>query len=271
MNSTQFNELVRDAARNQPLRGVKRNAGGPSSHHWKTRVARVSGDPRQWRCYVGPGVINDRVAAITYLRTGDPRGWEMPPDYPGIAAMQRIYGSGFTVVDRVLTEKQDRPHLLLTAPSEDGSDTGDFERVPDEYREPFFMTEPMWKLDLWQAVVFATAAPRRYSRVENSLGFPAPTSTARFRVATRSRMPDLSPGIIAAGGQIELARLFLTRDPARPDRDAIHVQQRVFWSLATRNVEPLLDIPALGEIGNIVLGGLSDLLGSGASVQFWSV
>lgn len=287
MNATEYNALVRAAARNQPLRGVKRNGGGPANHHWKTRVSRLPGDPRQWRCFVGPGAINDRVASITYLRTGDPRGWEMPDDYPGRAAMERLYGREFTAVDRVLTETGDRPHLLLTAPA--AGAPGDFEPVPDAEREPFFMTEAMWEKEIHRAVVFATATPQRYTYVENALGFPIRPRLSRFLVAARPRLPALAPGVVGTGGHIALARLFLVRDPARPDLDTIHVQQLCYWSLFTRVIAPNLDIatpliptgdlpPAFGVFVAgvekailLAFDALADLIAQGARVEFWSV
>ncbi len=301
MNGSQYNAAVLAAARNQPLGGTRRGGSSKPGHDWKVRVEPATDESRrQVRVYVGTGTVNDRVAAISYLRTDDPRGWKMPEDYRGIANATRLYGKDFALVDRLLTETSDPPHLLLETPSADGSDAGDFERVPDDRsRPPFFRTTAAFEKQLWRAVVFVSATPGRYSRIENRIHFPLPVRNTRFRVAARSRMPTTTAGV-QSGSNFELARLYLLRDPAHPERDELHVEQRCFWSLWTTNVSPYLDfLPPILEaaelatlatltaggaglvLGTVILGAeailvdellnaIADNFEKGASVEFWT-
>lgn len=295
MESEAFNHLVAAAARKQPLRGVKRAGRGTGPHHWKVRTERVGDrDGRQWRVFVGPGAVNDRVAVITYLRENDPRGWTMPPDYPARGEMARFYGDAFPIVDRRLTELADPPHLLAETPL--GNDAGDFMRVPDDTRRPeFFRTPDRWKRQLWKASVFVSATPARFSRVENRLHFPLPTKNVRYRIGISEALPKTEGGV-QAGGAHELARVYLLREPGNIEADEIFVQQRCFWSLWTMNVAPFFDLDpfvatasfpliglggvgALGAVGlvlgfNLVTDALFREIAAGfekpSSVEFWS-
>lgn len=335
MNFEEFNTLARKAARNEILQGVPpRRSAGDSPHHWRVSWRRVSdssqgssgadrpvasiqrvagggdfalnatGDPRLWRLFVGPGTVNDHMAAITYRRRGDPRGWIMPPDYPGIATAVKIYGPDFEMVDRLLTERINPPHLLVTTPSAvDAKDLGDFERVPDGSRPAFFRTSAMWEQDLYSAALFVSAMPLRPSYVEGRTHFPLPTRIARFRIALRSRMPTRPPGV-QIGGQFPLATIYLTRDPKNRNpvfTDTLHLRQRCYWSLWTANALPidlltiagvLVDVafaanllPLILPSGalvaesflaanaiatNLLLDELSNIFNTASSVDFWS-
>ncbi len=283
MTSEQFNAAVRAAARNQPLGGTRRGGSGEPWHHWKVRVEKAdpSAEGNQYRVLIGPGAVNDSIAAITYLATGDPRQWE-PATSPATAT-----------VDRLLTEPEDPPHLLIETPL--AADLGDFERVPDDERRPSaFRSKADWEKQLWQCSVFVSATPANYGRVENRLHFPLPKRNTRFRVAARSRMPNTTFGV-QLGGNFELARLYLLRDPTHAERDELLVQQLCFWSLWTANVSPYLDfdvaspeLPTFGvgagladsfaqgqsEISDIITGELFQRIAadfeSAAHVEFWT-
>ncbi len=288
MTSAEYNALVSRAAENQPLRGTRRDGTGPGPHHWRVSALRISAKKQNewginpldgtqyfsaaifqrggqvatpgWRIYVGAGTVNDRVAAITYRKENDPRGWKMPEGYPATAESQ--------TVDRLLTERADPPHLLLTGPGEDSKAGGDFERVPDNIRARHpsaFRTREMWDLELWTAVVYVTAEPISSSIAWDRTGSPLPKRNGRFRIAARSRMP-VQPLGTQSGGAHQLATLYLTRTPGEPERDRLYVQQRTFWSLWTANADispfgvfdPFLGVgPGFGGIG----GGIVDAIG----------
>lgn len=288
MTSREYNALVSRAAENQPLRGTRRDGTGPGPHHWRVTAQRLDASHR---VFIGPGTVNDRVAAISYRIDGDPRGWQMPDGYP--------VPTGETTVDRLLTERIDPPHLLLTSP--DGKDGGDFEQVTDGIRSrhpSFFRTAAMWDLELWTAVVFVTAEPLTSSIAFSILGFPLPKRNGRFRVATRTRMPAQPVGT-QSGGAHQLATLYLTRVPGKPELDKLYIQQRTFWSLWTANADinplgPFYD-PSLGSSVNFggigggiadafaqatlatidavtsnALAGIAELYSEASTVQFWT-
>ncbi len=321
MTAHEYNLIVARAAQNQPLRGTRRDGTGPGPHHWRVSAVRISGKKQNewginpldgtqyfsasifnkgggevakpgWRIYIGPGTVNDHVAAITYRRENDPRGWKMPEGYPSTGESQ--------TVDRLLTERTDPPHLLLTGPSADGKSGGDFERVPDSLRlrhAEVFCTRGMWELELWTAVVYVTAEPVSSSLAWDRLGFPLPTRNGRFRIAARSHMPNTPPGT-QLGGAHQLATLYMTRTPGEPERDTLYVQQRTYWSLWTANADinpfgnfnPFLgQAPSFGGIGagladafaqgtfeviDAITGGalqsIADLYAQASTVQFWT-
>ncbi len=321
MTATEYNALVSRAAQNQPLRGTRRDGNGPGPHHWRVSAVRISGKKQNewginpldgtqyfsasiftqnktpvakpgWRIYIGAGTVNDHVAAITYRRENDPRGWRMPDGYPATGESQ--------TVDRLLTERLDPPHLLLTGPSTDGKSGGDFERIPDSSRARHpsaFRTREMWDLELWTAVVYVTAEPVSSSIAWDHLGFPLPTRNGRFRIAARSHMPNTPPGT-QLGGAHQLATLYMVRTPGAPERDTLYVQQRTYWSLWTANADinpfgnfdPLLgSAPSFGGLGggivdsiaqgtfatiDAITGGalqsIADLYAQASTVQFWT-
>jgi len=336
VKSEEFNRLVRLALRNEPLRGLSPRPGGAGSpHHWEVSWRRVSdgssgtasstvapvaglqrvagggrfalnatGDPRLWRIFVSPGTVNDHMAAITYRRAGDPRGWTMPPDHPGIPLAKKIYGPNWDLIDRLLTERTDPPHLLVATPhATDPKDLGDFVRVRDDSRPAFFRTAEMWDLDLYSAALFISAMPARPSYVEGVTHFPLPQRISRYRVMVRSVMPTVPPGV-QLGGQFRLATLYLTRDPKHRDpvfTDTLHVRQLCYWSLWTANALPADLLTLTGAIvdlafatnllpltlpsgalaaasilaanayaTNLLLDELANIFDSASTVDFWS-
>lgn len=293
MNSTEYNRLVREAARTQELRGVPPRPGlGRDAFHWGVRFRREDGsqsgsalggggggapaanlqrvgggggfgtgggngaNPRLWRIYVGPGTVNDQMAAMTYKTSGDPRGWQMPDGYAQLADAVKIYGANPPLVDRLLTERLDPPYLQITGPSASSpSDLGDFQKIADADRlsPKFFRTAAMWKLDLYSAMIFLTAQPQVFTTAETASHFPIPPRIARFRISARSKMPNTPPGI-TIGGDFPLARIFLTRDPSASSpvtTDRMYVQQLCFWSLWTANATP----SALLSIADVIAQG----------------
>lgn len=294
MNALDYNRRVAELQRHQPLRGIEDFGTGGVRHDFMVRARKQS--LREWVVTVSPGTVNDQMAAITYLRARDPRGWIMPEDHPQIPLMRRLYGDDFTIVDRLLTERP-APYLLLTTPDESGQDVADFRRVPDEARPAFFKSAAMWEKELLVAYVFVTAAPLRVSRAETLNGFPVATRARRFRIHAGPLPNRLQT--VQVGGHREIARLFLERTPGAPEADRIHIPQpqATCWNLWTASVQPSLDfghafdptpVPVFGIGGGIgdgiaagffgaidaitagVLGGIADLLDQAATTEYWS-
>lgn len=290
MTAHEYNLIVRRAAEKQPLRGTTRLGGGPAPHHWRVTARRqytaknewginpldgtqYFSDPifsqsgqitsDAWRIYIGTGTINDRVATITYKRQGDPRGWEIPPDYPD--------QTGSATVDRKLSEHIDPPFLLATAPNPAGTDPGDFRRMSDNDRRTyrsFFRTKEMWERELWTASVFVTAEPLTQGIAWDRIGFPLPARNGRFRCMVRPRMPATPQGT-QLGGTHQLAELHLVRVPGKPQQDRLFIEQRCFWSLWTANA----DISPFGEFQpyldtvtglDVLAGGIAGAIAAGA-------
>lgn len=323
VSSAEFNERVAAAERIQHLGGLRREAPAAGDYKWKVKVQRdgildspvgrlqaaglnansvdtLDFDVRAWRVYVGMGTVNNRPAAISYLRTNDPRRWTMPADHPAIPEMIRYYGEEFLFIDRSLSERADRPWLQLQTPSRDGTDTGDFIKVTDALRPRSFRSRDAWEYDLFKASVFLTATPGRYSRVEDLVGFPLPTKNKRFRVHVGRSMP-VKPFGTAVGGAHELARIYLLRSPGGdPQNDTLLVQQRCFHSLWNANAEPglgelaffsvfddldllaglagglgaLIALPTLDALNTIIdleLRKIAEDFEAASSVEFWSV
>lgn len=287
MTSREYNERVAAVARNQPLQGYTRRGGGSSQHHWPISFRQTAEPSRRWwAIFVGPGAVNEHVAGISYLRTGDPRGWVMPPDHPGIALATKLYGPAFELIDRRLTERVDPPHILVQAPAEVAGELSDFEPVPEADRLPlpFFRTARMWELELYRAVVFLTAQPRAYSRAETIYNLPIVARPSRFRIGVAPRMPVPQIGT-SLGGLKLLAELYLTRDPRSPQpllTDTLYARERCFWSLCTANAEPnpfglqnpfdplSSDGIAIAQILSDVLAAIGANLESASSVEFWT-
>lgn len=252
-----WNELVAKAGRDVLLRGIVDNPQPSGEHHWKIttrRDVRDAGvgrlqtvgldanarlpadyDARAWRVYVGIGAVNNRPATVLYRRANDPRGWTMPASHPAIFDTRQHP----RLVERSLTEKIDRPWLMLETPSQDGTDPGDFYRVPPQQRPRALRARAAWDFALWRASVFVTGMPGVFSSAEGRWGFPVPVGTnSRHRVSLAAKMPTKRVGT-AIGGSHELGRIYLLRRPGGdPGTDTLMVQQRCFWSLWTINSEP---------------------------------
>ncbi len=284
MSAAEFNAIARAGARQQVLSILERRTPAGIECHWQARAERFLRpsllDPqRTWSLFVRPGTINDRVAAISYRKSDDPRGWEPGPEHPALVAAEKTFGAGYVFADRELTEKQDPPYLLVTTPDAAGGDLGDFQRVQDRARPEFFRDEQSFEADLYRASVFVTAAPLRVSRAENRLGLPVPTRNRRFRLHV-GPLP-LRLVTVAAGGHFELHRVFLLRQPGQPEADQMFVQQRCFWSLWTANVAPDLFgnfdpflPPGVFDLFNaftdILFGEVANVLESAGSAEFWT-
>ena len=241
MTARTYNRMVYDALRNQPLRGTRRGGDGTGPHHWRATFRKA--DAQHWLIFVGAGTVNDHMAGITYRIEDDPRAWKMTQDYPAYAAAQRLYGTGVKLVDRPLTDRVDPPHIVLTSPSaDDPRDLGDFVKVVDDrtHTPDFFRSAEQWDLDLYRASVFLTTSPKNFLRVEDFVHFPLPARVVRYRVTAAAQMPPRIYGT-QAGGEFELAQVFLTRDPRARNpvnTDKLYIRQRCFWSLCTANNAP---------------------------------
>lgn len=327
MNAREYNRRVAELARHQPLRGARREGGGGSSlHKWRVEVepaegaadfgrnpltgeayfsASVFAQPENpavgqlWRVHVGTGCVNDEPAAIEYRRTGDPRGWEMPPGYPPFERLRAAFGDSYPFVDRPMWEEP-RPFLLVTAPNADASDLGGFTRVSNGARPESFRTAEAWECDLYRASVWVTVG---FWRADPAFDLIRPASAPqrrfrRWRVAA-GRLPVPAEGI-RIGDARELATLYLLRLPGHPEDDTIEVRQRVFWDLRARSVAPTLNlanalealelgtlgVTGLGAVGlaagtallaaetllaEAILDNLNAILDSASGTEFWSV
>lgn len=279
ITAEEFNDHVAAALRNRPLRGFTDDfGGGDLIHDWKTHVSPDYENPRLWRVLVEPGSVNDRMACISYLRVGDPRGWIMPDNHSQIEEMRKIYGDDFRFVDRRLTERLDPPHLLCLTPDAAGQDLGDFQLVPPDDRPEALRGAAHWEFDCYRTSVFVTAMPLRASRVLDLLGFPVPSKNRRYRVYV-GKLPTRVATVLA-GGHKELARLWLLRPPGQPLGDILEVEQRCFWSLRQMNAEPSLGgfdpffrIPGLEIIDLItalILDGVAGDFEAAASGEWWT-
>ncbi len=328
MTALEFNARVREASRHQRLPGHTRNRENrPPAHKWKVSCDRyvpapaqdfginpLTGEPyfsasvfqhepppspRLWRVDVGTGSVNQTPATIEYRRTGDPRGWEMPEGYVPFEAVKNILGSAYPFADRLMWEEP-RPFILVTAPSPDNpADLGGFIKTSNVRRPPLFRTAEAWEKDLYQASVWVSVG---FWRADPSLdlvrGKEAPRRLTRWRVFA-GRFPNSSDSI-RVGTAKELARLYLLRDPAHPENDEMHVQQRTYWNLIARTVEPVFGLGSALELaeaatlavlplgaGGLALGtallaaeaalteilleNLNDVLASTAEIDLWSV
>jgi hypothetical protein len=326
MTSDQFNDRIREAARHQRLRGHYRAVDGHIRHKWRVSAERyvpqnfgdfginpLTGDPyfsawvfkhdkpdqRRWRIDVGEGCVNSQPAVIEYLRRNDPRGWQMPEDYPFFKPIAKILGDDYPFVDRPMWEEP-RPFVLVTTPDpENEKDLGGFIRTPDQRRPLYFRTEEMWEKDLYQASVWVSIS---YWHADPALDLvrntEAPRRLQRWRVFA-GRFPTKAEGV-RSGTAKELAQLFLVRDREHPENDEMFVRQTTFWNLRARNVEPLFGLAAALELaelatlavlplgaGGLALGtsllaaetalaevlldNLNDILASTSTIEFWSV
>lgn len=268
-----YAELLRQAAANQPLPGNRPTAAsGTIQCHWQARAA-PGPTPGTWQVAIAPGAVNDRVAAIPYLPTKDPRGWQLTRDYPGLRRLLQTYPTfdSITVADRLLTER-DRPYLLIQSPSPQfPEDLGDFQKVADPVRPPYFRTAARWALDLYQASIFLGA---QQLRLTPNTYFLLPKATGRFRLGVAPRLPSpaTSGATSAASSFKELHRLYLLRDPKHPEQDRLLLQQRCFWSLWTANTGGFIDYTPLDFTGLFpdVINFLQQSVAGLAHVDLWT-
>lgn len=328
------NDLLSELIARRPVVRYRSDSGGAKHHKWKVTVARavgssagsgqdfginpLTGQPyfsahvfgngsgaasasRLWKVYVGSGCVNDEPAAIQYQVKDDPRGWIMPTDYAPWKKLAEIYGADHPNVDRPLYER-DRPFVLLTSPDANGDDLGGFEKIADDNRPPFFRTKEMWERHLYRAFVVVSATPYKADPWETSLHAGGAVAK-RWRVQA-GKLPIRVQGAgVTATDFKELARIYLAREPGKPENDQVHIQQVTFWSLHSRSavnqslVElaeaiatsagaadlALLGLGAGGLAASVALLGIEavlteiflanfeDIVASASTVEFWSV
>ena len=304
MKSRRFNALVADAHRNQPLPSYSRPGESRTRHKWKVTARRYKASVgtltgRLWQLNVGTGCVNEQPAAIQYRIQGDPRGWEMPANYAPYLTVQGILGDAHPFVDRPLWDDP-LPFILVTAPTADGSDPGGFFKVPDKRRPLAFRSAQDWNYELWQATVWITVG---FWKADPALdlvrGKESTRLLQRWRVFA-GQFPTESDNV-RAGTAYELARVYLFRRPGKPEKDTLRIDQRVYWNLRARTVEPafalgdafaqsleLLNLAVLPiGAGGLALGvtmlateailtetllsNLNNILESTGSTLFWSV
>jgi hypothetical protein len=237
-----------------------------------------------WRIDIAAGVINDQLPTILYLRQSDPRGWVLGPDY--VETEKPRIGDVFVERD-ALDDADDPPFLVVSDPPTTTVSSPtvrpDFVRVPDAQRPALeagaFCSEEDWTLDLWRASVILTAAPIRSSYFAAEL--PAP-SAVKFRLYTSGAKP-VATFAASSGGWLELATLYLLRDPKDPLGTAeIRVRQREFYPFWNMTLQPggqlvtLLDAAAQVFSGppgfaDLLRNQLEDTLSGAASSEFWTV
>jgi hypothetical protein len=261
----------------------------PFAHPWRVTARRweapASGrsplDPDfTWRVDVAAGTVNDQLASILYARAGDPRGWVLPSDYVEVAAPDPRW------VERdPLDDLENPPCLVLRDPPILGAvtgDAGDFTRIEDAVRPSLeagaFCGEDDWALELWRAHVILSASPLRATIFAAEL---PPPRLVRYRLYTTPKRP--TPIFAArAGGWLELATVYLLRDPDAPEDAQIRIRQREWWNLWAVISQPgaelvnifdtaARDLPVPDFFTDILRGELQDVLAGASTVHFWSV
>jgi hypothetical protein len=265
------NELLKHLLRSRFLGGIPiAKPARPFGHPWRVRADRFAPPPgspldpdRAWTATIAPGTVNDDPPSILYLAKDDPRGWT-----PSVNQLSAISPQPSAFIERDLLDglPDDPPWLLLSAPAINASagalQHGDFSAVADAGRLDFFRTAEMWDKQLFSARVILSAAPVKIGAFDPRL--PAPR-LKRFRLYTTPVLPGRAFGA-QAGGWIEIARLWLTRDDnaTGADGDEMYVEQKVFWDLQTAVVQPSLDSVGLGgaaiQAGDAVSQAFTDLL-----------
>lgn len=287
--AAQNNGLVR-ALERERLLGIIAQLGDPPAfpHPWKVRASRFeppAGSPlkpgKAWRVDIAAGTINDTLPTLLYLRKDDPRGWKAPDDYLTLQPGEKGYDSRWIERD-LLDDPADPPCLVLNDP--DPKIPPDFTKVSDTLRNTIeagaFTGEDTWELELWRAHVILSATPFRAAIFDGSL---PPPRLAKYRLYSTPARPAATVGA-QAGGWVELATLYLLRDPDAPDDAQLLVRQREFWPLWSQVVQPGTDIlDPFGPDGTGLFGGLDDLLfeiaqeeieeilADAATVEFWTV
>lgn len=253
---TKWNGMLSDYERLVPIMDLRAGRGGRIQHPWQVRASRFddgTGSLLPWRLDVALGTINDAAPPIIYRAMNDPRGWKpkTPPadDSP--------------IVERSMAE-YDSPWILLTAPKPGTTAVASdqFVEVDDAARPSYFRTAAMWEKKLYRASIFLTDTPSQQVAID----FP-PQYLGRLKKQLRlngGRLP-VTP-VAVTGGLLELARVFLIRDPGEKDGsgDTILVQQKVFLCLWTELIVPI--DPSGGADGDAAAANFV----AGAEFDFWT-
>lgn len=188
---------------------------------------------RSWYVGVSLGTVSDQPVTLLYKIKDDPRGWTPPTD--GL-----VIPAGFPFAERTLFDRDEPlPTLLALAPVFGAPTTtrDHFSLVPGSARPAHFRTQEMWAFDLYQASVVLSAS----LNAALPIGSDLPIGGSFWQVTRRMRahihfVPRLDELV---AGMIEVARLYLLRDPQAPGGardDTLVVQQRLYWSLLSAQV-----------------------------------
>ena len=229
-----------------------------------------------WAVNVAPGTINDGLPSILYQRAGDARGWRAPDGY----VEQTIIGAGNkpdpNFVERDLLDDPTSPPFVTVQDAVPGQ-KGDFTQIPDSDRMKIeggaFCSASDWEMELWRSHVLLSATPFTVATLNPLL--PAPRLLT-YRIYAVNGLPALGFGG-DAGGWIELATLYLLRDPDTLTTQ-IRVRQRVWWCLQGRIFQPGQGLASLigtidsnfGEFASIELAGDQSIIEDAAYVDFWT-
>lgn len=242
------NALLAHLLRNRFLSAVDRLRKPPGfPHPWDVSVSRIEERPgltlppeRTWRVDIRPGTMNDVLPTMLYRRRDDPRGWTLPDDFAAPVVGDKDYDPVWIERD-LLDDADDPPFLTVRQPGEK-DEPHDMLKVPDAQRPEAFMDEISWDLELWQSHVLLSASPIAVAGVQ-SAAFPPPR-LGRYRHYVSPRLPSPTFGA-RTGGWVELATLYLLRDPKEPELAEMFVRQREFWPLWAAIVQPGADLPEL--------------------------
>ena len=160
----------------------------------------------------------------------------------------------------------------------------------------------MWERNLYRAHVVVSATPFRGDPAALALRTRGQMQK-RWRIHAGQLPLRIRGSGVSAIDFHELARIYLTRQPGKPERDQTFVEQRCFWSLQSRSSLPQslieladavvksaegLDLALLGlgplglaagvsllgleaVLANIFLANIENLASDASSVEFWSV
>jgi hypothetical protein len=275
-----WNRLLREIAKRLPQTVLGKGPGTPFRYPFQVTVQPWTQAPsnyppgRIWQLFVRSAMINDQPVTMIYYQQNDPRGWVMPKGYP---AKTNTAGPP-NLIDRPLYDAtiypDDPPFLALTAPSANLKDMGGFAAVPDNLRPAFFCSSDMAPLALYEShvsILMDTGAARLYIPT-------LPTILRRYRVFVGG-LPSAT--VPYAGGSVEIARIYLTRDQNANDpvaTDQLYVQQKVYWNLVAMYVQfgvPLLNLAdavagASGPIGDLFAQAITEELTGLGYMGFWS-
>jgi hypothetical protein len=267
----------------------------PFPHPWRVRSRRFESrdgstlDPATtWRIDITPGTVNDTLAAIPYLRQNDPRGWNLPTNYIAVysSLSVSVAAESSPWIDREsLDDLDDPPFLVIPDPATGASSDKSWSRIPDSGRRSLmggaFCGAEDWELELWQAHVLLSAVPiKTYWFTENL----APPNLRRYRLYTSAKLPPISLPA-QAGGCIEIATLYMLRDPKDKDpvsTATIRIRQRVWYPLWVTVVQPgsqgLIDLTKedFSDVYNGIFvtfetDTLLNILQNAAWVAWWTV